>query len=196
MQHLSKLSAHRTRQCQTRVRVRHERSGIRLDHADMEAFAGVLAINHDTSDERTLQTSNTVAHRSVRADRFGVGKRDPRWSGSATSSFVNMRRCGSWGFEIALEVLERDVVADHVHGGVDTEVEGAGCARKAPGGFCAVDNLARNCVNGLHRAKSEQLVGVESCRCSGVLTEIEADLDCDDTVARTAKDWGGGCAER
>lgn len=96
--------------------------------------------------------------------------------------------------KVALEVVKRDVVADHIHSGVDAKVEITGCTRNATGGLGAVDDLLGECLDEVHGGESEELVCVESIGCDAGGTEIEVELDCDPAVAADV-DGCGGCAE-
>lgn len=85
--------------------------------------------------------------------------------------------------EVALKVVERDVVTDHVHGCVDAEVESAGCASLTTCEFGAVDNLLWYSVDEMHRAESEELVGIESVCCDSILTQVKVELERDAAIA-------------
>lgn len=176
------------------MRIRHESRRVRLNHANMKSLTRILSINHDSRGERTLKTSRTVPQRHIITNLLRVGERDPRRPRRALCRLVNMRRGGGRGIEFALEVVEGDVVADHVGRTVDAEMELTRSAGDAAGGFSAVDDFFGDGIDGLHGREGEELVGVEGvCGDSGV--HVEADLDGDDTI-RCSCDGSGRCAER
>lgn len=109
---------------------------------------------------------------------------------------MDMRGRRSRAVEFTLEVVQRDVVADHVLCRINAEVESSGGACEAAGGFGAVDDFFGDGVDGLHRGEVEDLVGVECVGCdAGLGVHVEADLDGDDTI-RSPGDGSGGGAER
>jgi len=157
--------------------VRHESRRVGFNHADMKALARILSFDHNTSREWALDTACAVPNRLASLYQLRVGERDSGWSTSTARGLVDVGRRSRGGVEFALEVVQRDVVTDHVGRAVDAEVEGAGCAGETTGWLGAVDDFFRNGVNEVRGGESEQLLGIDSVRCDSVFTgQVDVDL--------------------
>jgi len=157
--------------------VRHESRRVGFNHADMKALARILSFDHNTSREWALDTACTVPNCLASLYQLRVGERDSGWSTSTARGLVDVGRRSRGGVEFALEVVQRDVVTDHVGRAVDAEVEGAACAGETTGWLGAVDDFFRNGVNEVRGGESEQLLGIDSVRCDSVFTgQVDVDL--------------------
>jgi len=70
--------------------------------------------------------------------------------------------------------VQRDVVADHVEGAVDAEVEEACCAGEAACGLGAVDDVFGDGVDELCGGEGEELV-VDGVCAEAVLTQVDVE---------------------
>jgi hypothetical protein len=179
----------------------HESSGVRLDLADVEAFASILLLHDDTGHERTLQAAGAVADEAGIVDLFGVGERYTRRPRGSERSLVDVRGCGCGRLEFALEVVQGDVVADHVGVGVDAKVEDSRCARNATGRRRTIDDVFGKGVDRVRRCEVEEVTAAELVRREGILAEVDIKREGDVTVAALAAhevgevQGSGGCAE-
>lgn len=79
---------------------------------------------------------------------------------------MDMRRGSSWRVTLSLEVVERNVIADHICVDVDVVVELACRACQASSEFCSIDDLVWSSFDEVHGTEGKQLVG--TCTCEGV----------------------------
>lgn len=70
--------------------------------------------------------------------------------------------------------MERNVVADHVEGAVDAEVEEACCAGEAAGWFGAVDDVFGDGIDELCGGEGEQLI-VDGVCAEAVLAQVDVE---------------------
>lgn len=143
--HLSNLATDGTRDGERRVDVGEEAGGVVLNALDLEAEAGVDAGGHvlDAGDEAVLGALDAAdGAADALADGLRVGEGDARRAGLALGSLVDVRRGRGRGLVVAAEVVERDVVADHVLVAVEAELVQAGGAGETAGvGVGGVDDL-------------------------------------------------------
>lgn len=85
------------------MRVGEESSWVCFDLRDGETNASINSIRENTSQERTLDTSNTV---SVLVITHGVGEGDARWARGTLVSLVNVRSSKSRRFVVSDDVEE------------------------------------------------------------------------------------------
>jgi hypothetical protein len=177
----------------------HESRRVSLYHANMETLARVHTFDHNTSRERALDTACTVPDRLASLHRLRVRKRDSGRPTGTTRGFVDMRRRGRGRIEFALEVVQGDVVTDHVGSAVDAEVECARCAGETASRLRTVDDFFWNSVNEVGGRKGEELLSVDDIGgYSPFVAHVDVELQLDAAVAdveRGCRQWRSDCAE-
>jgi hypothetical protein len=102
--HLSKLPTNNTQREQLGVGVGKEASWVGLNLSSLERLSSVLAVHHETGDERASQASNSDALLVI-AD----------WVGECEAWCATSASCGlGWGLVAAYNVEECDVLKDCV----------------------------------------------------------------------------------
>lgn len=113
---------------QAGMNVGEESRGILFDLAQVEPIARVDPVGDDARLERTPQATDAVSTPLGDLDRVGEG--NPRGTGLALWSLMDVRGRGSWRLVLALKSVDGDVEADDVLVDVDAVEEQAGAAFK------------------------------------------------------------------